>query len=573
MVKKYGLCLILFSHVIVAFDESMLCDHEIYQELIKRRWPQFLVNFYQNIKDTLAEVSDNISSLPQKFNDLYVLNHPYAHTTAQVRFSDYDDIGPEEKEFVALRLTRVQKSLEKIFNITLDQERIPKIGMIFSGGGIRSMLTTTGFLHGAQQTGILDCTLYCATLSGSTWGLASWIASREPISLFKTRVINSLQEGMNQLNEPHELNPLLNIFITKLLSGQYISAIDIYGAILANTFLSNVIHNPIQATITQTHAHILSGNYPLPIYTAIQTYHEPYEWMELTPFEVGSSFLKSYIPTWAFGRTFNNGVSTNYAPEQTLGYFLGVFGSAFEVSLKDLVKMSASNLSFYGNQLPSLLATGLKKCLRLILSSFIGDTRLFPSVLFNYTFGFPHSPTGNTKTVGLVDAGIDFNLPFPPLLRTARDIDILIVYDSSATITGVPELKKACAYAQRNNLRFPEISSDHADKQIMNIFMNQDMKTPIIIYFPRIKNNAYSLHFDPEICINSSYCNTFNFTYSPEQALLITELPEFTIKQKKHAIYDTIKQVLIQRYGYKPEEFNNKYAMHAKTQSSKTLVT
>ena len=87
---------------------------------------------------------------------------------------------------------------------------------------------------------------------------------------------------------------------------------------------------------------------------------DPYEWMEITPFEVGSSFLKTYIPTWAYGRKFKDGNSTNAPPEQTLGYFMGIFGSAFEISLKDIVRRTTENLTYLGNKLPGFLAQALK---------------------------------------------------------------------------------------------------------------------------------------------------------------------------------------------------------------------
>jgi hypothetical protein len=40
----------------------------------------------------------------------------------------------------------------------------------FSGGGYGAMVGCSGYLQGFQETGILDCVMYMAGVSGSTWG-------------------------------------------------------------------------------------------------------------------------------------------------------------------------------------------------------------------------------------------------------------------------------------------------------------------------------------------------------------------------------------------------------------------
>ncbi|MEX0940764.1 MAG: hypothetical protein WDZ41_05370 [Candidatus Babeliales bacterium] len=522
-----------------------------FQNYHTKKWPQFLVNFYNAIQETLYDVKENITSIPQAVYFKFIGKHPHAEEQAIVRFSENDDISDIEKEFIKQRLKFVKENLEKEFNISLDENKIPRIGLIFSGGGFRAMITTLGFLCGAQTIGLLDNTLYCTGLSGSTWALAPWIASKKPLLQFTKELTNKLSYGIDHIDTPYELSELLEIFVTKLLCGQFISTMDIYGNVIVNTLLRDLIDKPMLIRMTESHAHILNGSAPLPIYTAIQTHRDPYEWMEFTPFEVGSSYLKSYVPTWAYGRSFSGGSSHDYAPEQTLGYFLGIFGSAFEVNLKDIVRMSATNLSYYGHQLPGILAGALKKCLRLILDSFLGEMRLFPSMLSNFTYLCEQSPICDEKTIPLVDAGIDFNLPFPPLLRPARNMDILIVYDASADIENAPELRRAERYAQRNGLKFPPINYEIVDKQPVSIFKDtEDPQVPMVIYFPRIKNINYSMEFDPEYCIEGDYCNTFNFSYKPEEAKLLCGFAEFALHEQQELIKQSIQDVLVEKYGY-----------------------
>ena len=515
------------------------------------RWPQFFTDFYEGMKQTLHDLADNLSHLPEALCSL-IVQHPHYNDEAHVRYSESDDICQEEKTFIDSRMPHVKKNLEKILHVKLNDDQVPKIGLVFSGGGFRAMLMTLGFLCGAQDIGLLDCSMYTVGLSGSTWAIAPWIASERPLKEFTFELRHKLYNGIDHINDPYELSELLEIVVTKLISRQFVATMDIYGGVIANTLLKGFLKNPMLTRLTESHERIKNGCLPLPIYTAIQSYQDPYEWMEFSPFEVGSSFLKAYVPTWAYGRKFKNGISVDRAPEQTLGYFMGVFGSAFEVNLKDIVHMSASNLSYLGHKLPEFLANALKKTLDLILASIIGDLRLFPSMLLNFTFGCNDSPIKDDKTISLVDAGIDCNLPFHPLLRPARNMDIIIVYDASAGVQGAPELVRAQDYAKRNGLKFPPIDFEVIDQQIVSVFKDPtDPTTPIVVYFPRIKNNNYSTSFDPDYCVEHDYCNTFNFQYSPEEAKLLTSFAEFSIKEQQGVIKKTIYDVLIEKYDYR----------------------
>jgi cytosolic phospholipase A2 len=515
------------------------------------RWPQFLIDFYGSIKETLHEVKENLSSIPESLYQTFIGQNPHYREIAEIRYTETDDICNQEKDYVTNRLSCVKKNLEQLLNISLEEDKIPKIGFVFSGGGFRSMLTTLGFLCGAEHIGLLDSTLYCVGLSGSTWALAPWVASGKPLSEFIMHLTSKLTDGIDHINDPYELSELLQIFITKILCRQLISTMDIYGGLIANTLLKGFVKNPMLIKLSESHASIKNGSLPMPIYTAIQSNLDPYEWMEFTPFEIGSSFFKSYIPTWAYGRKFKYGVSIDQAPEQTLGYYLGVFGSAFEVNLKDIVRLTADNLSYYGHQLPSILAQALKKCLQLILASFIGDVRLFPSMLANFTYLYQNSPVRDDKTISLIDAGINFNLPFPPLLRPARNIDIIIVYDASSNIEGASDLRQAEKYAKRNGLKFPPINYEAIDKTLISVFRNiNDPEIPVVIYFPRIKNLNYSEVFDPDHCVEYDYCHTFNFAYKPEEAKLLAGFAEFTIKEHQAIVKQVIEDVLVHKYGY-----------------------
>lgn len=545
--------IILISFIVIG---TITANHE--QDLVQElgaidytKWPQFLTDFYLSAYSALSELKQNLLTLPSSVYEKIIPHHPYENSIAHVRYSPDDQIPAEEKQYIDNRLGIIKQNLEKMFNIPLSEKKLPKIALCLSGGGCRAMILSLGFLLGAQEIGLFDVSSYIASLSGSTWAVAPSIASGKNLSDIKPIIKRTMCQGINHIEETQELKQLISVLMAKLISNQAISAVDLYGSLLANTFLTDLIQNPIIMTLTEAHKTIKQGNYPFPIYTSIETNTKPYEWMEITPFELGSSYLKAYIPTWAYGRKFKHGISIDASPEQTLGYFMGIFGSAFEASFDDIIKMTATQIAEKKQDLPEMLQKALSKCLKLILSTSLAEARLFPSILSNFTYQLHDSPLKEDKTLCLVDAGLDFNLPFPPLLRQARDIDIIIVYDASASVEGACELVNAANYAQRKGLKFPTIKYNDADKNLIQVFKDpQDPSTPVVIYIPRIKNDSYSSTFDPEHCIEFDVCNTYNFTYNQQQFEQLYGLAYFTTKQQASVIHNTIKEVLEKKYGY-----------------------
>ena len=220
-------------------------------------------------------------------------NDPYTKEVARIRHCPDDSLCEQEKAFRTKRSRITKEHLEQLYNIPLAQDKIPTIGFVFSGGGFRSMLMTLGFLHGAQEIGVLHTAMYCAGLSGSTWALARWIASQKPLADFITEITGRIDGGVDHIHDPYEISQLFEILVTKILCNQLIWTIDIYGAIIANTLLKKFHSKPMLAHFTDSHASINDALVPFPIYTAIESAHDPYEWVEFIPYEVGASFFCS----------------------------------------------------------------------------------------------------------------------------------------------------------------------------------------------------------------------------------------------------------------------------------------
>lgn len=57
-----------------------------------------------------------------------------------------------------------------------------------------------------------------------------------------------------------------------------------------------------------------------------------------------------------------------------------------------------------------------------------------------------------SEQIGLMDAGMDNNIPFYPLLRKGRDVDIIISVDLSADIQDMPYFNRAEGYVKRRGI-------------------------------------------------------------------------------------------------------------------------
>lgn len=512
-----------------------------------KQFPAFLAEMYHDLKDTVVSFISALVNIPSTIFSQLVNDHLHSNDVAQLRESSTDQICDKERNFLHLRERVIAQPIANLVGESVDVNQLkktPHISLCFSGGGFRAMLLTLGFLHGAQEIGLLDATTYVSGLSGSTWAIAPWITSQKDIASYVNSVPDKLQTGIIPITDAWALRHVIEMFVEKIAYKQVISTIDIYGALLANTLLSEFGTDRFEIGFSKAHEHF-NEHYPLPIYTTIVGNTYPYEWIEVTPFEIGGSCLCGYIPPWGYGRKFDNGTSIDKAPEQTLGYYLGIFGSAFQVNIDDIIRNTGLNLQNNFSFLPSVLQTPFSNAIQAIMNSPLSDVRLLPSILKNFTYQYPNSPLANLKNLHLVDAGIDFNLPIPPLMRSDRQSDIIIIYDASASFGTDSELKKAADYCKRKGIPFPDTDFSQLRNHAMNVLWDKHNESaPIIIYFPMIKNDNYNAGFDPETCTECGYCSTTNFNYSKSEIEQLCGLSYHTIKDHSEQLKTVLREII-----------------------------
>lgn len=465
-----------------------------------------------------------------------IKNNPYKNTTARIRKGN--ELCRQERSHRFLRLQKVKESLEEL-HIQPVSGHIPTISVVCSGGGYRAMLYTLGALRALEQTKFLNTISYLVGLSGSTWAIGSWLSSGKSIDEYHEWVINNITFDMKTIDS-EDITLIGEVLLNKYCSGQPLGIVDIYGACVANDLFDCFSNDKDRVYLSEQSKRIEDGSLPFPIYTAIsgETSHSEYLWYEFSPYEVGGAWLGYYVPTWSFGRKFKNGFSVSNAPEQPLGTLLGTFGLAVGITIKRLLKET--------NIADKVKMPLTKKLIDMIIEHY-GDDRPISAEYFNMTYGINNAPFNNLKIAHLVDAGINFNLPYPPIsgLRSERRSDIIIFVDSSAGQIG-QELQKVEHYAQYHKLPFPKIDYTNIDKCAVSVFADTDPLVPVVIYVPRIVDHeqlaqvendscyqelySYLYNFDIEKCIQDEACNTFNFCYTKKQARSLTALGEFNMK-------------------------------------------
>ena len=482
-----------------------------------------------------------------------VLDNPYASTVAQVRVGN--DLHPEEQHYLIHRKQKTKSALAKILKTSLQEEHVPRISVICSGGGYRAMLGSIGAFSGLQATNLLDAITYISSLSGSTWSLGLWMSTGMTIKQLKKYVIKQLTTDFYKIKRQDSYT-IGHMLLVKAAFQQPFSTVDLFGAFLARHLLKDFFGDACQMVhMSDQMKAIQHGELPFPIYSAVDgriNIRGAIPWYEFTPLEIGSAHYGLYVPTWAYGRRFKNGTSLDCAPEQSLGFLFGIFGSAYGAHFKAAWDRVLQDLVW--SQAKSIIE-------KTVLQSRAANMRFQWARVRNFMIGMDtQDALKNNKILKLVDAGIEGNLPYIPLSgeREERKQDILIFFDFSKRIPQA--LKKAENYARMKNLKFPMIDYADIEKRTISIFKDdQDPEVPVVIYMPRItdqqlwqekKNDPqYKKYhtidgFDFEYCLQFGPCYTTNFRYSLFESQQIMDQVEFNVVANKDKIIEAIKWVV-----------------------------
>lgn len=456
------------------------------------------------------------------------------------------------------------------------------------------MMSTLGSLVGLAEIGLLDGVNMMTGLSGSTWAMLNYMHRHQrnvghpprDTDTAKSKTLLELESVLETVTKhieqdflkPHTntfsdvaafLARLGQIFKERLIeSGHSVGLLDLMGALLLHHLLHDIETGDADyrnlLRLSAQSKNLSDGQLPFPIYTAVNpersattSTHIDYRWFEFTPFEVGtvSQDAVGFLPTYALGRYFdpiyNDGeiqwqsseaIKSN---ELALGVLMATWGSAISASLQDTLR----ELNALPD-LPNSVKIGLA-AVEVAMKAMSAETSrlISPVKVPNFLFD-PTSRLRFDHELAFVDAGHHFNLPFPPLLRSERQVDVILVLDQSDTLDIMQSkaMTDAKAFLEQQRKydgtikKFPasldKYLATHTDtndtplsRQAVSVFPGDPSQSEVsLIYFPLIANSHVSgldgsnEPFDPRSRSGANaFLSTQNFQYTREQSQKLAE--------------------------------------------------
>jgi Lysophospholipase catalytic domain. len=517
---------------------------------------------------TKSAINGVIANVSQAFKDQTIGKYsaywksPYENKVASVRVGAA--VAPGEKEVQIKRTAKIKQALEKKLGpITY----VPKIAVVSSGGGSRALILHMGWLVGAQKAGLLDTIMWLSALSGSTWSLGSWYQNAllnkgiQP-DVMRESLLKAVGSRVLQKMTTAEIRQMNSLFLVAATYEKPFTAVNLWGAMIGNNVLVGFDDSKQVQKLSSQMDVVNEGNYPIPVYTAVngEAGKDEKYWYAFTPWEVSLEPWKKggegiSIPMWGLGRKYKNGESQGYSPEQSLGFCLGTFGSAIAVDFDTMYDTVKDDID--SPLINAILQEVLKQ---------VGEQRLTWAAVANFMNGISQSPFKDQKQLKMVDAGLAFNLPYPPVsgMRADRSPDIIIFMDGSGGIEGggskptVVDFRAVEAYARSKGLKYPVIDYKDILKRAVTVFKDpNDPSVPTVIYMPWVKDAEVMKKLSmPEFkefeklksLDRGDCCSTMKGItvkrggYSYDEAMLISQLTECNVKASADVIWKEIAE-------------------------------
>ena len=507
-----------------------------------------------------------------------------------------EEDNSKEDDFVKKRAEVVRDAINKLFKeeIIKEDDDVPKIALVFTGGGYRAMIETIGFIKGAAEveTNIFDCCTYMTGLSGSTWAINALVASGEKPDVFAEMQRYKVGKGGYLKKNGYSYMETLPVLVTEVVENpdyirrrfiesryaQYHGPLGLYGHAIANAVLDEFKVNgkgPHDMTLSDLRVNLEDGvKYPLPISVALDFGKTDASknriWYEFSPYYVGTHQEGGrWIDTELLGSTFDNNQIKQYVPEYPLAHYMGIWGSAFALTAHDIGKARPflGYLASAVGGLGSGVAAGYNFLLWKNPTPSVCEGRVTAGQLPNFTYKLkPKSElekdvqTRSKKKddvsirltqdpfLCLVDGGIlkksTFRHNFSTVPALSRKVDVVIMCGSIVLPnkdTESQHLLGAAKEASRLKLPFPDLTerSRHDDtlagiqKEVSTLIMEDD--GPIVVYMKAKKIGEEG--FDPDVD-KAGFTATTNFNYTEDQYDKLTGLTSSIMSHK-----DTVENI------------------------------
>ncbi|NWU70619.1 PA24E phospholipase, partial [Pterocles burchelli] len=470
----------------------------------------------------------------------------------------------EEQNFLQKRKKYVAAALRKILHLEEDlkEHEVPVVAITTTGGGTRSLTAMYGSLLGLQKLNLLDCISYIGGLSGTTWTMANLY---EDAKWSQKHLEDAIKEARKQVTKSKIccfsldcLKYYYNDLMERTKEGHNTSFIDLWGLVI-----ESMLHDKKdEHRLSDQQQAVDNGQNPLPIYVAInlkssysaQAFRE---WLEFTPYEVGLLKYGASIRTEHFGSEFFMGRLVKRLSEARICYMQGMWSSIFSIDVmyvwnlatdsedfwfrwtRDRVKDIAEEPFLATNpcEVDTCLFTpssALSCALRDVLTgrptiaqypNFIRGFQMHSKYLESEGFStwkgtvtqhvfqnvcvsdtvidsFPNKlmETADDE-LSLVDTGFFINTSYPPLLRSKREVDVILHLNYSGGSQTLP-LEQIAKYISGQGIPFPKIEISEEDKENLKecyVFEDADSpQAPTVLFFPLV-NDTFKKYKAPGV--------------------------------------------------------------------------
>ncbi|XP_064188198.1 cytosolic phospholipase A2 [Anguilla rostrata] len=248
----------------------------------------------------------------------------------------------KEKLFRQTRGERVMLGIKKLLNtekaryLPTSLQEVPVIAIMGSGGGFRAMVGFSGVVKALYESGVLDCAMYMAGLSGSSWYMST-LYSHPGFPTTGPKEIN--QELMKRVScsplrllLPQHVKHYIQALWAKKATGQPVTFTDIFGMLIGDT----LIPGRMDCKLSQMADKVSEGQCPLPLFTCLHVKPDVSElmfadWVEFSPYEIGMAKYGTFMTPDLFGSKFFMGTAVKRYEENPLHFLMGVWGSAFSI--------------------------------------------------------------------------------------------------------------------------------------------------------------------------------------------------------------------------------------------------
>ncbi|KAJ3101874.1 hypothetical protein HDU97_000987 [Phlyctochytrium planicorne] len=502
-----------------------------------------------------------VKRIRDQMND--VDKHPELALEANVRLGT--DLSEEELQYLKKRRVVVAKALTKVLGETVDPADVPVIGIAASGGGCRAMVSTIGAVKSLHRLGLLDACTYMAGVSGSTWAMAQMYgvekSAKSALDHTKWALSRNLMNPLDFFDS--FTGPMSELVLTGAVHRFHsppkvkaIGVVDLFGALLTSKFLIpqsalssgaslEEARKVTASKLSQQKDIVEDQTLPFPIYSAVTRVFSDeakqkgdiYQWMEFTPFEVGFSSHTCpkegyWIPSWAFGRSFEEGKTKDRVPETDIGIMLGVFGSAFSADFLRII-----------DEVEDILSEETRRRLKIVFKERMEVHPIAPATFPNpaYRIKGAQDPIAELPSIPIMDSGMDNSIPFAPLLREERNLDIIIVVDGSKGIGAHPFLARAESFAERRSvaLNLPHGVKAPCVVEGTTVAEQTVRSGPAgIVYIPLVQNDTFEVKgFDPA---EAAFAATHNFNWTEDEVEVVAKL----IGHNVEAVQDDMKSLI-----------------------------